>query len=197
MFNTLLRTIIFLFIVCAISCTRKNNEIERMTVSDNGRYLVDTDGSPFYWIGDTGWAIFQRLTREEVEDYLDDRKNKGFNVIQSVAFWYPHGEFKPLGPLNEMNAYGFRPFTGDADAPNTSEPLLAEGGSAINPNDYWDHADFIVEAVKERGLKLVLLPCWANSFINNRMQGSKIEFTEEEAFSFGKFLGQRYKTSPI
>ena len=193
MYNKFLVTL--LLILFTVSCNQKN-EVKRISISDNGHYLTDTDGKPFYWIGDTGWAMFQRLTREEVNNYLDDRSNKGFTLIQSVIFWFPHGNFKPYGPLNETNAYGFRPFTGDADSPNTSEPLLIEGGSMDDPNDYWDHADFVVEAVKKHGLKLVLLPCWANAYINNRMPDSKIEFTEEEAYSYGKFLGERYKNEP-
>lgn len=187
---------LMLFLLLIFSCNQSIKEKKRMSVSENGHYLIDTNGNPFYWIGDTGWAMFQRLTREQIDHYLDNRREKGFTLIQSVAFWYPHGEFKPIGPLNETNAYGSRPFTGSANSPNTSEPLLVDGGSMDDPNDYWEHADYVVEAVKKRGLKLVLLPCWGNAFINNRMQGSQIEFTDEEALLYGKFLGGRYKNEP-
>jgi hypothetical protein len=187
---------ILLLLFFSISFTQAIEDKNRMSVSENGHYLIDTDGNPFYWIGDTGWAMFQRLTREQIDQYLDDRCEKGFNLIQSVAFWYPYGEFEPIGPLNETNAYGFRPFTGSANSPNTSDPFLVGGGSIDDPNDYWDHADYVVEAVKKRRLKLVLLPCWANAFINNRMKGSQIEFTVEEALLYGKFLGEGYKNEP-
>lgn len=187
--NLLLYTICLLLITLNLKCQNPG----RISVSENGHYLLDTNGEPFYWLGDTGWAMFQRLTRKEVDTYLDNRVKKGFTLIQSVLFWYPHGEFKPYGPLNETNAYGFRPFLGDANSPDTSAPLLEEGGSPQQPNDYWDHADYVVEAVKKRGLKLVLLPCWGNAYINNRMPGSKIEFTQAEALTYGKFLGKRYK----
>lgn len=184
----------FLFIaVFSISCN-ESHKLPRLHVSENGHHLVQADGAPFYWIGDTGWAMFQQLTREEVNLYLDDRKSKGFTVIQSVAFWYPHGAIEPLGPLNPSNAYGHRPFHGPENDPETSRPLLEEAGSAMAPNDYWDHADYIIEAVKERDLILVLLPCWGNAFINNRMRGSKIEFDEDEARVYGRFLGERYQS---
>jgi len=45
-------------------------------------------------------------------------------------------------------------------------------------------------------MKLLLLPCWSNAYINNRMRGSSIEFTEEEATVYGQFLGERYGKEP-
>ena len=187
--------LLILFTLGSFSC-HQHEWSHDLKISDNGHYLVNRDGTPFYWIGDTGWAIFQMLTREEVDLYLDNRKEKGFTLIQAVIYWYPHGGIDPVGPHNETNAYGHRPFVGPADAPETSQPLEIEGGNAMHPNDYWDHADYIVEAVKKRGLILTLLPCWGNAFINNRMEGSQIEFTEDEAHAYGQFLGKRYGEEP-
>ena len=36
-----------------------------LRVSDNKRFLVTADGRPFFWLGDTAWELFHRLTREE------------------------------------------------------------------------------------------------------------------------------------
>ena len=47
-----------------------------------GRYLVTERGEPFFYLGDTAWELFHRLTREEAELYLKDRAAKGFTVIQ-------------------------------------------------------------------------------------------------------------------
>jgi hypothetical protein len=33
-------------------------------VAPNGRHLVDAQGKPFFYLGDTAWEIFARLTRE-------------------------------------------------------------------------------------------------------------------------------------
>lgn len=173
------------------SCTQKGKEMG-LDISENGHYLVDQKGAPFYWIGDTGWAMFQKLTREEVNQYLDDRKNKGFTIIQAVLFWFPHNGIAPNGPLHAPNIYGHRPFKGSDQLPVTDQPNTLQGGNADHPNDYWDHADYIIQAAKERGLYLVLLPCWGNAFINNRMPGSEIVFTEEQARAYGRFLGERY-----
>lgn len=178
---------------CTSQATLRKDASNDLMVSTNGHYLIHQDGSPFYWFGDTGWGICQRLTREEIDQYLDNRKVNGFTVIQAVAYWFPHGALETSGPLNEVNAYGHRPFVGDADAPQTSDPLVKAGGGPLHPNDYWDHVDYVIQAAKERGLTLVLLPCWGNAFINNRMKGSQIVFTKEEAEAYGQFLGKRYQ----
>ena len=167
-----------------------------LEVSSNGHFIQHDDGTPFLWIGDTGWGMFQQLTREEVDHYLDNRRDLGFNVIQSVVFWYPHGGGLPSGPHNAANAYGHRPFTGGEDSPNTSEPLLVDGGGPDSPNDYWDHVDYIVQAIKERNLYLALLPCWGRAYITPQFGGAHIEFDQEEAKAYGLFLGQRYKDEP-
>ena len=57
----------------------------RLKVSDNRRFLVTEKGEPFFWLGDTAWELFHRLTREEATRYLENRAKLGFNVVQAVA----------------------------------------------------------------------------------------------------------------
>src|SRR5437868_6769446 len=49
----------------------------KLKVSGNGRYFVDQHGKPFFYLGDTCWVLFQRLNKEEVDEYLKDRAGKG------------------------------------------------------------------------------------------------------------------------
>jgi hypothetical protein len=163
-----------------------------LRVSENKRYLQHEDGTPFLWIGCTPWGLFQRINREDVNDYLADRRAKGFSVVQAVAFWFPHGGGVSDRLHNAENAYGHRPFLGDPENPDTAQPLVRPGGSLTHPNDYWDHADYVVEAVKDHGMFLCLLPCWGRAYITGR-QGGKIEMDEIEAKAYGEFLGRRYK----
>ncbi|MGB8226052.1 MAG: DUF4038 domain-containing protein [Sedimentisphaerales bacterium] len=168
----------------------------KLQVSKNGHTIQHKDGTPFLWIGDTGWGMFQQLTREEVDQYLDNRQKLGFTVIQSVAFWYPHGGGMKSGPHNAANAYGHRPFSGDEDSPNTAEPLIVKGGSPDSPNDYWDHVDYVIGAIKKRNMYLALLPCWGKAYITQQFDGSHEVFTEKEAKAYGCFLGKRYQQEP-
>ena len=70
---------------------------------------------------------------KRLNQYLDNRQKLRFTVIQSVAFWYPHGGGTKNGPHNAANVYGFRPFKGGEDSPDTAEPLIVNGGS----QDFW------------------------------------------------------------
>src|SRR5215204_3167989 len=74
----------------------------QLKVSDNKRFLVTADGKPFFWLGDTAWELFHRLTREEAERYLRNRAAKRFTVVQAVAL----AEFDGL---TAPNAYGHLP----------------------------------------------------------------------------------------
>ncbi|WP_308992166.1 DUF4038 domain-containing protein [Mariniflexile litorale] len=163
----------------------------KLEVSTNGHYIQHKDKNPFLWIGDTGWGMIQQLTREEIDQYLDSRQALGFTVIQTVAHWSPHGGGINRSPDNAVNAYGHRPFTGDEKSPNTSEPLVVKGGSSTSPNDYWDHVDYAIEAVKKRNMYIALLPCWASELVTGTGQ-----YTTEEAKTYGEFIGKRYGKEP-
>src|SRR5687767_5607943 len=56
----------------------------RLRVSENGRHLVEGDGQPFFWLGDTAWLLFQKTTREEADLYLATRARQGFTVVQAA-----------------------------------------------------------------------------------------------------------------
>jgi hypothetical protein len=50
--------------------------LPHLRVSDNHRFLVTTSGAPFFWLGDTAWELFHRLTREEARFYFAARQRQ-------------------------------------------------------------------------------------------------------------------------
>ena len=66
----------------------------QLKVSDNHRYIIQADGTPFFWMGDTAWELFHRLTKEETDLYFKTRAAQGFNVIQAVAHDILHASRK-------------------------------------------------------------------------------------------------------
>src|SRR5690242_18224433 len=62
---------------------------DRLAVSSNHRFLQHQDGSPFFWLADTGWLLLSKLDRAETIRYLDDRQKKGFNVVQVMLLHSP------------------------------------------------------------------------------------------------------------
>lgn len=41
-------------------------------------------GTPFLYLGDTAWELIYRLNEPEVELYMENRRAKGFTVIQTI-----------------------------------------------------------------------------------------------------------------
>ncbi len=147
-----------------------------LKISENGRFIAQEDGSPFFYLGDTAWALFQKLSREEAEHYLTDRAKKGFSVIQAVII----SEFDGL---NKGNYYGDLPFIdGDISQPN---------------EDYFQHVDFVVDQANALGLVVGLLPTWGDK-VGPLLWGTGPEiFNEENAYQYGKYLGKRYQDKNI
>lgn len=48
----------------------------KLKVSENHRYLVFEDGTPFFYLGDTAWELFHRLSKTDAEKYLENRRQK-------------------------------------------------------------------------------------------------------------------------
>ena len=85
----------------AMSCKKNEAAMDAkfLRVSKNGRYLEDKTGKPFLYLGCTAWELFHKLNREEATEYLENRKEKGFTVIQAVVL-------AELDGLRTPNAYG-------------------------------------------------------------------------------------------
>src|SRR5918999_4864053 len=99
-----------------LSATARAGEApSRLQVSDNKRFLIRSDGSPFFYLGDTAWELFHRLNREEADRYLEDRARKGFTVIQAVALAEldGHSDPNPYGHLPLVNLDPARPAVED------------------------------------------------------------------------------------
>src|ERR1700744_6752245 len=81
-----MRRFSFAVIVCCMLFSLKSNSqtLPPLKVSANHRFFTAGD-KPFFWLGDTGWLLLTKLTREETIKYLDTRAKQGFNVIQVMV----------------------------------------------------------------------------------------------------------------
>ncbi|BAV05169.1 Putative collagen-binding domain of a collagenase [Filimonas lacunae] len=144
----------------------KAQALPGLKVSANHRYLLTADGDPFFWLGDTGWLLFSKLTREEAVQYLEDRKAKGFNVIQAMV----------LHTVKAKNVYGDSALVGK----NVARPLIKK------EHDYWQHVDYIVKAAESRGIYVAMVPVWGSD-VKGGLVNSK------QAKTYATFLANRYK----
>jgi hypothetical protein len=146
----------------------------RLMISENKRFLVFEDGTPFFYLGDTAWELFHRIDRENADKYLQNRASLGFTVIQAVVLAEENG-------LKDPNPYGEVPLVDlDPTRPNKA---------------YFEHVDYIINRAAELGLFIGVLPTWGDKWNKKWGQGPEI-FTPENAYVFGEYLGKRYKDSP-
>ncbi len=146
----------------------------RLVVSENRRFLQHENGRPFFWLGDTAWLLFEKLDRAEVETYLENRRRKGFNVIQAVL----------LHKLPQVNVYGD---TALVDG-NPAQPRTTKGNNPEDSTeyDYWDHVDFVIDKAAEKGIYLGMLPVWGSIV-------KKGHFAVPGARAYGEWLAKRYR----
>jgi hypothetical protein len=176
--NLQIPAMIWLMILAVSACSPKGQPeqsgLPALKVSENHRYLVDEQGNPFFWLGDTGWLAFSKLSREDADKYLSDRAEKGFNVIQ----------FMMLHTLGAKNFYGDSALIGK----NLAHPLVTEGNSFADTTqyDFWDHMDFIVDKAAEKGIYVGLVPVWGSNVLAGQVKN-------EEAGSYAAWIANRYK----
>ncbi len=146
-----------------------------LMVSQDGRHLIHKNDDPFFYLGDTAWELFHRLSREDAEKYLENRRSKGFTVIQAVVL-------AELDGLNEANYYGEKPLI-DNDVRRPNEK-------------YFEHVDWIIKKAGEKGLYIGLLPTWGDKVdLATWGKGPEI-FDVEKARIYGKWIAKRYKDFP-
>jgi Protein of unknown function (DUF4038) len=144
----------------------------QLRVSKNQRYLETADGKPFFWLGDTAWELFHRLSREEADLYLKNRAEKGFTVIQAVAL-------AELDGLHDPNYYGEIPLEND----DPTKPREA----------YFQHVDYIIRKAEQLGLYIALLPTWGDKVFKDQWGVGPEIFNATNAKIYGHWIGNRYK----
>ena len=134
--NACLNTIFLLLMFCVLATS--SSAQKKLTISSNHRFFADENGNPFFWLGDTGWLLFLKLNREDAEKYLEDRKQKGYNVIQAMV----------LHNIAAANVYGDSALLNK----NVSTPLVTPGNNFSDhvQYDYWDHIDYIIDLAAKK-----------------------------------------------
>ncbi len=161
----------------SLLASKRSNAVETpgsfpLRVSANKRFLMTSEGKPFFYLGDTAWELFHRLNREQAEKYLRDRAAKGFTVIQAVVL-------AELDGLKAPNPYGQTPlFDNDPTRPNEK---------------YFEHVDWIVKRAGELGLVIGMLPTWGDKWMADQGGNGPVIFTPENAAVYGEWLGKRYR----
>jgi hypothetical protein len=103
-------------------------------VSQNGRYFVDAQGAPFYFLADTQWELFRRYSLSEAKLILENRKTKGFSVIMVML--------TGVGRGTNPNLDGHCPWLNDN--PATPNPM------------YFTNVDAVVQLAQANDIHLLI-----------------------------------------
>ena len=148
--------------------------MDRLRISDNGRYFVHEDGTPFIWLADTAWTVPARLKWDDVQYYMKTRKEQGFTVLQMVVL---DPEFN-----EEMrNPCGIR---------------ALEDGDLLKPVEaYFSYVDWVLDQAEAYGFYVLLLPLWGEMVVGWDWGGGTHPkyMTAENAAAYGKWLGSRLR----
>lgn len=141
-----------------------------LRVSDNHRFLCHTDGTPFFWLGDTGWLLPERLDRDETAHYLRRTAEEGFNVVQ----------IQVINGVPAYNSYG---------APSHPDGWNLAAIDSLPGYGYWDHLDYIVSLAEREGIYIAMDCIWGGLVKAGLMNC-------DQAKAYGEFLARRYGSRP-
>ena len=163
----LVAALLLLMMTNNMAAGQKPWEHGRLEVSPNQRFLQHTDGTPFFWLGETAWLMPERLNREEVAYYLDKVRDAGYNMAQVQV----------LNDVPSMNVYG--------------QPSHDRQGNLLTNTEYgyWDHMDYIITQAEQRGIYIGMVCIWGGV-----VKAGKLSV--EQAKTYGTFLANRYKDRP-
>ena len=102
----------------------------------------EKDGEPFFWLGDTCWLLFSRMTPEEQAFYLHTRALQGFTVVQATLYHEPDYHDR-----EDRHAL----MDGDFARPDM------ESG-------YWNQVLKTVRLAAKEGLTMALVLCWGDFY---------------------------------
>ena len=149
-----------------------------LSIAPNGRYFVDQNGKPFFYLADTAWTLFKRLNYEEVDEYFKNRAAKGFNVIQAYL----------LRGLEVENLYGHAPVI-DRDPTRLNE-------------GFFENVDYIVNRANEMGFVMAMVTTFGEHVRKRKNVGERFKkdeqvFNVENAYAYGALIGKRYKNNCV
>lgn len=145
-----------------------------LQVSSNGHFIQHKDGTPFFWMGDTQWVL-NNISDEHIGKLLDDRKEKGFSVIQVCAMrWWDLVTTKGDIAWSGTDAFGQLPFV-DNDV-------------LIFNRLYWERWRKLFDMAAARGLFVMFMAGHPG-----RKEGSYYCRSLDECYKYGKTLGEYFR----
>lgn len=144
-----------------------------LKVSDNGRYFVDRAGQPFLYQADSAWFLFHKLTFDEVALYLDNRRARGFTVVQVQLL-------PEIPDLKNCVGHG----------------ALLDPERLDRPDDsFFERAEYIVEMAAQRGMLVNIAPAWLGC-CEGGWRDAMLTNGPAKCRELGRYIGSRFAGHP-
>jgi hypothetical protein len=172
-----------------------------LRISPNKQYLVDQNGVPFFWQGDSAWELIQNLSHTDAATYFTTRKQQGFNavVLELIEHLFTPQSHSP----HWVDANGNPPFTAFVSGATCPNPT-GHCPDFTTPNEaYFANVDWVVQQAQAQGFVVLLAPAYLGC-VSGRDNGTHLQGWLEEMkangpanlTTYGRFLGQRYRSYP-
>lgn len=125
--------------------------------------------------GDSAWSLMVQLTTEDADEYLENRRQKGFNAVLVNLIEHHFADEPP------SNVYGDPPFLtpGDFSTPNER---------------YFAHAACVISMAAERGMLVMLAPSYLGHAGGDQGWYAEMKATGPAGLrSYGRYVANRFK----
>jgi hypothetical protein len=136
-----------------------------LKASADCRYLVDQKDLPYLIHGDTPWALFYATSDAEAEEFLEDRRLKGFNTMQVGLLPHPGMRRPKIWPFASRE---------DLSTPNEA---------------YFSRVDRILRMGAAKGMQFSINPLWFHAWKAVLPRNGL-----EKVRKYGEYVGNRYRT---
>src|SRR5574340_130668 len=138
-----------------------------LRLSKDRRYLAHADGTPWFWLADTGWNGALMSTAEEWTRYVAGRAAKKFSAVQFVTTQWRAGRRDERGQVA---------FTGRERV-------------AVNPA-FYQRLDTKFDELNVQGLVALPVLLWALTSKDNESPGASLP--EDQAILLARYMVARY-----
>lgn len=146
-------------------------------ISPNKRYLMHENGEPLFIVNEIAWRLPLSSLKDEVINYLSDRKSKGFNSVSLVIIdtFYEWGDSIRSGITLFSNYIENR----------------------INP-EFFEYVDWCINTINDSGMVVFLTPLWGTiSEPNFESQWFPMCFEKQKSYDYAKYCAARYAANNI
>lgn len=183
-FSNVPRLFVLCTVLCVVFCGSVSAQSEMtfpIRQSANHQYLVDQKDNPVFLKGDAAWMLGYKLAMPDVQEYLERRKQQGFNTL-----------------LMQVTPSMFDDSNNHGDQPNIYGEHVFVNRDIARPNEkYFNHLDSVLTLCNQMNFVVLLTPlyegCCKDGWYEILRADSESVY---KAYYYGKWIADRFRHLP-